>query len=140
MNTEKPSSNKPVSQEASLVKPNKDRNLFQESIDGLNQWIVEARRCGEQLSTVSFGNVEVSIQCGSGSYCTPRTDNAEKYTEVELGYPSEQPPEYIMEYIDGSLDRDPTKAVYAYVPIELVARWAFEKGGVKALPAPEEEK
>ena len=31
---------------------------------------------------------EVSIQADSGAYCCPRSDAAERYIEVELGFPS----------------------------------------------------
>ena len=52
---------------------------------------------------------------------------------------NEPPPDYIMKYMDYPEDQGPAQAVYAYAPIELVARWAAEKGGLKALPAPEKE-
>ena len=138
MGIDKPTPEVATHREA-LVK-RKKKDLSQESIDGLNAALVETNKRGESLLPVSFGDVSVSIQANKGAYCTPRTSDAERYTEVELGYPSEPPPEYIMEYISGSPDQDPKQAVYANVPIELVVRWATEKSGAKALQAPEKER
>ena len=139
MGIDKPTPGDATRQEAALVKQEKTPDLFQTSIDGLNQWLVEYLRRGESLPRVSFGNVDVSIQAGPRYFSTPRSHTAEKFTEVELGFPSEPPPDYIMEYMRYPKEQDPTRAVYAYVPIELVVRWAAEKGGAKALPAPEKE-
>ena len=67
----------------------------------------------------------VSIQANSGAYCSPREDgHGADYTQVELGFPSATPPQYIMEYMDG--DGEPTDAVYGYVPVELVERMLCE--------------
>ena len=43
----------------------------------------------------------VSIQAHDGSYCQPRVNNAEAYSEVELGFPN-QPCPFIMEYAEDS--------------------------------------
>lgn len=127
-----------IAQNQNLVKQEEKRNLIQESIDGLNQWLIEERSKGESLSRVSFGNIDVSIQASKSHYSTPRSDNVERYTHVELGYPSETPPDYILEYAE---DPDnPTETVYPHVPIEKVVQWAAEKGGMRALSAPEKNR
>ncbi len=138
MGIDKPTPGEIARQEAPLVKQAESPDLFKASVDGLNQWLVEAHKQGlDHLPPVSFGDVTVSVQASSFNYSTPRSNNAERYTEVELGSPSEAPPDYIMEYAEDP--SNPTETVYAYVPIELVVRWAAEKGGAKALPAPEKE-
>lgn len=62
----------------------------------------------------------VSVQAGYGYYSRPR-DDADAYTAVELGYPSEIDPE-LMPYYDGS--------IYAYVPVEMVDRIFAKHGGI----------
>lgn len=98
------------------------------SIDGLNQWIVEAHKKGDdEVPPISFGGVTVSLQASARHHSTPKSDGAERYTHVELGLPSEQPPDYIMEYENGGRPDKPTESIYSYVPIELVVRWMAEK-------------
>jgi hypothetical protein len=68
----------------------------------------------------------VSIQANRGAYCNPRTNIATWY-EVELGFPSHVPPDFILEYAE---ERDrPTDTVYGYVPVELVERMLEMHGG-----------
>lgn len=62
----------------------------------------------------------VSVQAGYGYYSRPR-DDADAYTAVELGYPSEIDPE-LMPYYDGS--------ICAYVPVEIVDRLFAKHGGI----------
>jgi len=138
MGIDRPTHGDVARQEAALEKQEKTPDVFQSSVDGLNQWLVEAHKQGlAHLPPISFGDVSVSVQASSFNYSTPRSNNAERYTEVELGFPTEPPPDYIMEYAEDPAN--PTETVYAYVPIELVVRWAAEKGGAKALPAPEKD-
>lgn len=68
----------------------------------------------------------VSVQASRTPYCTPRS-NIGPYTEVELGFPSE-PVEAWMPYAD-NVD-DPTRTIYAYVPIELVEEVLKQYGGI----------
>jgi len=70
---------------------------------------------------------EVSIQASHGHYCEPRSDD-EIYEAVELGFPSERPPDYIMEYAEEP--DSPTATVYAFVPAELVHKMIQEHGGL----------
>ena len=69
----------------------------------------------------------VSIQASEGHYCRPRSDDAEKYESVDLGYPSEGD-DLIMEYAE-DLD-DPTKTIYANVPVEIVNELLNKHGGI----------
>lgn len=71
--------------------------------------------------------LRVSIQASRTHYCTPRNNDG-PYTHVELGYPNQTPPDYILEYAEN--DKTPCQTVYSYVPIELVDKWLQEHGGL----------
>ncbi len=81
--------------------------------------------------TVCPDGFSVSIQANQFAYCLPRRDKG-PYTHVELGYPTHNPPDYLMEYCED--DENPTNTVYGYVPIELVERWLKEHGLEKMEP------
>ena len=70
----------------------------------------------------------VSVQGHYGAYSSPRDDFADRYSSVELGYPSTHEP-LLDKYQDGI--GDPTDAVYGYVPIELVEQIIAKHGGLK---------
>ena len=62
-------------------------------------------------------DTKMSVQAGEYLYSTPRTDFA-KFTHVEIGFPTFDPPETWMEYAE---DQDePQETIYAYIPIGLV--------------------
>jgi hypothetical protein len=69
----------------------------------------------------------MSVQAFEGGYCTPGINNANKYTEVEVGFPS-KPEELLMEYAEEP-DR-PTQTVYAYVPVQVVTNVLAKHGGI----------
>jgi hypothetical protein len=71
-----------------------------------------------------------SAQGHYGTYSNPRSDFAEHYSEVEIGFPSARIEEF-MPYIDGGEDSDPIQSVYAYVPVEIVAKVISDNGGIK---------
>lgn len=71
----------------------------------------------------------VSVQGSSTNYSTPRKDNANSYSKLELGFPSDTPPKYILKYAEDV--NIPTDTVYGYVPIELVVDMLNEAGGIK---------
>lgn len=70
---------------------------------------------------------EMSVQAHTGGYCNPRVDNAERYTEVEVGYPSHEEP-LLLQWADEP-DR-PTDTVYGYVPSQQVALVIAKHGGI----------
>jgi hypothetical protein len=76
--------------------------------------------------------LSLSIQASNGHYCEPRMDSVDSYTEVEIGYPSEIPPENIRPYCEDSYQDNPDylNSVYAYVPIQLVNEWIDAAGGI----------
>lgn len=89
----------------------------------INDYIKETRRprvkCADGYS--------VSVQVGSCLYCTPRVDGAEYYSEVELGFPSEE------DLLINDYAEDPgeyTETVYGYVPVEIVDELLQKHGGI----------
>lgn len=72
--------------------------------------------------------LRLSVQAGDFLYCSPRINDADFYTHVEVGFPSEKIEE-LMPYCEDH--DDPTGTVYGYVPIELVATIISRHGGEK---------
>jgi hypothetical protein len=70
---------------------------------------------------------KMSVQAFAGGYCTPRTNNADKYEEVEVGYPSQRE-ELLMAWAEEP-DK-PTQTVYAYVPVQVVTNVLAKHGGI----------
>jgi len=70
---------------------------------------------------------EMSVQAHFGAYCSPRIDNAEKYTSVEIGFPSKKEP-MLMEYCDEP--STPLDTVYGYVPVQVVNMLLAKHGGI----------
>lgn len=68
----------------------------------------------------------LSVQASRFHYCSPRIDNAVKYTHVEVGFPSERV-EALMPYAED--EDDPTGTVYGQVPVEVVWTIINEHGG-----------
>jgi hypothetical protein len=70
---------------------------------------------------------EMSVQAHQTAYCTPRMNNAEKYTSVEIGFPTEIEP-MLMEYCDEP--GAPLDTVYGYVPVQTVTNLIAKHGGI----------
>lgn len=70
----------------------------------------------------------MSFQAGEYLYCSPRQDNCEFYSEVEIGYPSEKE-DLIMDYCE-SPER-PCDTVYGYVPVEIIDEVIRKHGGIE---------
>ena len=70
----------------------------------------------------------MSVQVSSSHYCTPRINDADFYSEVEIGYPSEAEP-LIMEFAEQA--DLPTDTVYGYVPVSIVDEVIAKHGGFK---------
>ena len=69
----------------------------------------------------------MSVQASRGTYCSPPIDNAERYTAVEVGYPS-APESLILPYAENP--DDPCDTVYGYVPVHLVTLVITKHGGM----------
>ena len=76
----------------------------------------------------------MSVQAGETQYCHPRETGADKYTEVEIGFPN-RPEDLLLEYAENG--NRPTETVYAYVPASLVTLVIAKHGGMVSgeLPA-----
>jgi hypothetical protein len=78
----------------------------------------------------------MSVQAHGGAYCSPRVENAERYDEVEIGFPNESEP-LILQYMEGGFsdsedgaEPDPTQSVYPYVPAWIVSLVLAKHGGI----------
>ena len=76
----------------------------------------------------------MSVQANETAYCEPRIDDAERYTAVEIGYPS-MPESLLMEWAQDK--KNPTNTVYGRVPSERVSLVCVKHGGIVSgeLPA-----
>ena len=75
----------------------------------------------------------LSIQASASHYCSPKS-NFGPYDAVEVGYPSEQPPDEWAEYYDGSIsdfDNGDATGIFGYVPVEMVEALIEAHGGAK---------
>ena len=84
-------------------------------------------------SIVCADGFRMSVQASETSYCTPRTNQADKYSAVEVGFPSEEEP-LIMEYAEDP--HHPCNTVYAWVPSTVVTTVIAKHGGVVEGEAP----
>ena len=69
----------------------------------------------------------MSVQASSYAYCSPRVDNAARYHEVEVGYPSEVEP-LLIPYAENP--SKPTETVYGYVPVNTIYLIITKHGGM----------
>jgi len=71
----------------------------------------------------------MSVQAHETAYCTPRQTKAQRYSEVEVGFPSERE-DMLIEYAEDP--RSPTETVYAWVPSNVVSLVIAKHGGMIA--------
>tara|TARA_R100000152_G_scaffold15816_1_gene7511 strand:- start:1849 stop:2175 length:327 start_codon:yes stop_codon:yes gene_type:complete len=69
----------------------------------------------------------MSVQANAYAYCNPRIDSAEKYTEAEVGYPSEEEP-LLLNWAENP--ERPTNTVYPYVPSDRITLVCAKHGGI----------
>jgi len=69
----------------------------------------------------------LSVQADSGTYCSPRVDNADNYTAVEVGFPSSHEP-LLTPYQDG--EGDMRESVFAWVPASVIGLVLIKHGGM----------
>ena len=94
--------------------------------DPLMKHIMTSSRLPHIVCTDGF---EMSVQVGYSLYSTPKKV-AKRYSEVEIGYPSEHEP-LLDEYVE-SIYEDPdfTDSVYPYVPVKVVDKVLKKHGGI----------
>ena len=71
----------------------------------------------------------MSVQASRFNYCEPRTDNADKYVTVEIGFPNDYE-SLIVSYAEDK--ENYTGTVYGYVPTDIVTLVCAKHGGVVA--------
>lgn len=71
--------------------------------------------------------VSLSVQAGEHNYSLPRDDKG-PYTKVEVGFPSEKPPEAWKNYTEEW--STPTNTIYNYVPLAMVMMYIGAHGGI----------
>ena len=74
----------------------------------------------------------MSVQVGYSLYSKPKKV-AKRYSNVEIGYPSEHEPlieEYAECYTFEELDIDFTDTIYPYVPVKIVDKVLKKHGGI----------
>jgi hypothetical protein len=69
----------------------------------------------------------MSVQAGETQYCYPRENGADRYTEVEIGFPN-RCEELLLKYAEDS--ERPTETVYPYVPAPVVTLVIAKHGGM----------
>jgi len=69
----------------------------------------------------------LSVQASKYSYSSPR-DNKGPYIKVEVGFPSETPPEAWKEFAE-KWD-EPTNTIYSYIPLTMVMLYIGAHGGI----------
>jgi hypothetical protein len=70
---------------------------------------------------------KMSVQANGTAYCSPRIDDADNYTEVEIGFPSHRE-ELLIEFAEEP--NKPTETVYAWVPTQIVTTVIAKHGGM----------
>tara|TARA_Y100000310_G_C20469182_1_gene709133 strand:- start:605 stop:916 length:312 start_codon:yes stop_codon:yes gene_type:complete len=76
---------------------------------------------------VCVDGFSMSVQAGAGSYCEPRVNDAQKYTEVEVGFPSDYE-SLLAPYAEDK--EDYTGTVYGWVPADIIVTVCAKHGGV----------
>ena len=69
----------------------------------------------------------LSVQADSMTYCSPRVNNADEYTAVEVGFPSSHEP-LLAPYQDG--EGAMTQSVFGYVPASVIGLVLIKHGGM----------
>ena len=69
---------------------------------------------------------KMSVQASSSHYCEPKTI-ADDYSEVEIGYPSQEE-SMLMKYCED--EDNPCNTVYGYVPCSVIDKIIEKHGGI----------
>ena len=70
----------------------------------------------------------LSVQASQMSYCYPRVDDAERYTQVEVGFPSEHEP--LLAPYQEMKGQDMKKSVFGWVPASVIGLVLIKHGGM----------
>ena len=115
-----------------FIKNNLKVKVLYEGEDSLMKHMMTSTRLPKIVCVDGF---EMSVQVGHSLYSTPKKV-AKRYSEVEIGFPSEREP-LIEEYVElGIFDTaqgrgvDYTDTVYPYVPVKIVNKVLKKHGGI----------
>ena len=70
----------------------------------------------------------LSIQADNLSYSSPRVTGADRYTAVEVGFPSEHEP--LLAPYQEMKGQDMKKSVFGYVPVSVIGLVLIKHGGM----------
>lgn len=103
--------------------------LIKNNFMTLNEF-VEKTASGERFyvrpQIVCNDGFKMSVQGSYGHYCTPRI-STDRYSDMEIGYPSEEETE-LLEYAEDKTA--PTATIYSYVPTEIIQAVIDRHGGI----------
>ncbi len=94
---------------------------------------------GWQLCPIIYckDGFNMSVQASAYHYSLPREAQADSYTSVEVGFPSEKEP-LLVDFVEQSfadqhegIEIKYTKTVYPYVPVKVVDEVIKKHGGIK---------
>ena len=78
-------------------------------------------------AVVCADGFKMSVQANNTAYCKPREMGQQKYSLVEVGFPSAMEP-MLMPWAESP--DDPTGTVYGYVPVDIVTNVIIKHGGM----------
>ena len=70
----------------------------------------------------------LSVQADSTTYCSPRVNNADEYSAVEVGFPSEHEP--LLAPYQEMKGQDMRKSVFGWVPASVIGLVLIKHGGM----------
>lgn len=92
----------------------------------LNAYLCDNRVGGLAREIACKSGLRLSVQASSSHYCSPRNDVG-PFSEVEVGFPNR----VVQELLPFAEDaEEPTRTVYAWVPVDLVERVIADNGGI----------
>jgi len=109
-----------------FIKNNLKVTNLAENNDPLMKHMMTSSRLPHIVCTDGFS---MSVQVGYSLYSTPKKV-AKRYSEVEIGYPSERE-SLLEEYVESFyVTPDFTDSIYPYVPVKVVDKVLKKHGGI----------
>ena len=109
-----------------FIKNNLDIKVIGTNQDPSMKHIMTSTRLPHIVCTDGF---TMSVQVGYSLYCKPK-NVAKRYSEVEIGYPSEREP-LLEKYVESFfVTPDFTDSIYPYVPVKVVDKILKKHGGI----------
>ena len=102
------------------------RRPIVELLDGHGQ-PMNIRMVPQMPRLILADGASLSVQASEHSYSSPR-DNKGPYTKVEVGFPSETPPEAWKEFAEEWVK--PMNTIYSYIPLTMVMLYIGAHGGI----------